>query len=68
MRWFHWYRGRDPDALELIAKDAERSAEAMEQDANKTARRIEPTLSDLERRKRENAIYAAVMDSLRGAQ
>lgn len=68
MIWWKRCRTRDPGELDRIATNAESNAEDMLRDANATARRVEPTLSDLERRRRENAIYATVMDSLRGAQ
>ena len=68
MMWFRRCQHRERGELDRIAADAEESAEAVHQDARATARRVEPTLSALERRKRENAVYASVMDSLRGAQ
>lgn len=67
MIWFlKRCRHRETGELNRIATLAEHTAEAAKVEARETARRVEPTLSSLERRKRENAIYASVMDSLRG--
>lgn len=58
MRWPCKQRGRDLDELRDQGEQAAR-------EAHETARRIEPTLVDLEKRHRRNGIYEEVLSTLR---